>query len=989
MYLLRLSLLLCLLAPPHAVWSQQYNFRNWMLEDGLPQSQVNGMLQDDKKQLWLATRGGVSKFDGSTFLTYTRQQGLSSNNISCLFQDSRKRLWIGTSDHGLNLYTNQHFRHFNSLPDTGILAVAEDATGQIWVATKKGLYFLADNGFRLYSQLPLQPYTALLTTPAGEVWVGSKTAGLYALGKQPRHYTAANSDLGSNSITSLLLHQGQVWVGTQQGLARISKGKLTRQRLPRSVSSPAVSSFTQDQYGNLWIGLTTDGLLKLSNDSITHITRQNGLRTNHVTALASDTEGNVWIGTDGYGLQQYKAPWFVHYFDFAGNTESRVTALAQDMHGRVWLGTDDGHAAYVQDGNKLNWLYTDVWPVGTTLYNMWVQNSDNVWVCTSNGLWNLTPKTVRHYTVADGLPSNTIYQCMPDSAGNLWFATANGVATRTGNTFRQVTTGTADSPQRVFCILNDRKNNLWFGTESGVYRLVSGKLQRPPELSAYPMEEVTAMAEDKTGNLYFGAFNFGIVVLRAAKDSYLVNSGWGLPNEGVRNLYVDTADNLWVGTSRNLLKIQLDSLRRKRKLSYRVFSYQDGFRGIEVGYNAITQTPDGTMWFGTAKGLTKYLPQLDRPNKECPQLLLTDILLYQKPTEWRKLGYKTDSASGLPLKLHLPFNQNHVTFSFHGISLSSPTEVRYKYRLVGNEEQWSAVTRQTYATYANLGPGKYTFELMARNGDGIWTPQPLTYTFTIVPPIWRREWFIGLMLLVLAGIILSVVRLREQNLVKMNSLLEMKVRHRTTMLERKNLEKETLLQEIHHRVKNNLQIVISLVNLQARHVEDPQTRDVMRAIQSRVRSMAILHERLYRHDDLGQIDLEDYFKGICESLYAAYGIDPARIALHLQILPIKTDIDSAITLGLIVNELVSNSLKYAFPNEHNGALWVSLKYNDNQHYTLVVADNGKGLPDDFASRKSQSFGLQLVSTLSRKLKGEMYFENNNGTKSTLHFVLPS
>lgn len=957
----------------------------------MPQSQVRDVLQDNKKQLWIATRGGVSRFDGSTFYTYTKQQGLSSNNISCLFQDSRGRIWAGTSDHGLNLFKDERFRHIKSnsgLSGTDINDIAEDTLGRVWVASAQGLYYSAGSRFMKYLGLPDQAYTSLLVTPAGDLWAGSKSDGLYHIGGQPRHFTVYNSPLASNSITSLALHHGRVWVGTSLGLASILNGKLSTYSLPRTVSPPAVSSFTKGLYGDLWVSLENNGLLKIEGDSLTHITRLNGLRTNHINTLASDEEGDIWIGTDGYGLQQYKSPWFVHYFDFGKITEPRITALTHDAQGRVWFGTDDGLAAYVHS-NQLKWLQKNIWPDGTTLHNLRVQQQDSVWVCTSNGIWHLTPGTNRHFTVADGLPSDTVYQCVPDAAGKLWFATANGAATLADSTFTQIKASAGEAHMRIYCILPDSKGRIWFGTESGVFRLMNGRLQHPPELQSYPMEEVTTIAEDRTGNLYFGVFNYGIVMLRPQGGSSLLNAAAGLPNEGIRSLYVDDRDNLWAGTSRSLLKIRLAPLRRNGQLSYRAFTSQDGFSGIEVGYNTITQTPDGTLWFGTVKGLTKYIPALDRHNKVYPQVTLNNILLFLKPTDWSKLGYKLDTVTKLPQHLRLPHNQNHITFNYHAISLSAPDKVRYKYKLTGYEEQWSPVTRQSYATYANLAPGTYTFELLARNNDGYWTPGPLRYTFAIIPPLWRREWFIGVLLLLAAATILSVVRLREENLVKMNSLLEMKVQHRTGMLERKNREKETLLQEIHHRVKNNLQIVISMLNLQARHVEDPLALDVMRAIRGRVRSMSLLHERLYRHDDLGQIDLEDYFRSICESLYASYGIEEQQVALQLEVPPIKADIDAAITLGLIVNELISNTLKYAFPVGQKGLLHIQLKHNDNGHYTLFVSDNGRGLPEGFALRKKQSFGLQLVTSLSKKLNGEIVFSNDNGTKTILHFVLPS
>ncbi|MBC5992895.1 ligand-binding sensor domain-containing protein [Pontibacter cellulosilyticus] len=985
---------LCVLQSIH-VGAQQYNFRNWTLEQGLPQSQVNDILQAHTGHLWIATRGGVSRFNGKQFYTYTNESGLTSNNVSVLFEDKQNNIWIGTSDRGLVKYTAGKFRKYGAeqgFKANTVFDITEDTRGNIWFATEEGIYYLNNNSFTKYTTLPEQPYTSVVVMPDNTVLAGSQTDGLHRAGSTgTTHYNTENSPIPSNHITTLYQDKNQdVWIGTEEGAAIFSDTTLSAFKIPINRPDLGVSSFLHDLYGNLWIGLKQNGLVKYDGKSYTYFARQNGLRSKRINTLAADKEGNIWIGTNGYGIQQYTSPWFIHYFDFAELNEPRVTALTSDNKGRIWVGTEEGNTAYL-DGGRLNWNLNTLWPEGTTVHRIAVMEDQTTWVATSNGAWNVTPLGARHFTIDNGLPANEVYQCMPDEKGNIWMATANGIVCYTNGAFKKYKLPGILPVAKIHHMLRDSKNQLWIAASTGVYKLVNGEIIKAPELEQFQLEEVTSIAEDKYGVLYFGGFNYGIAVLNDKWEKpKLLTKDEGLPNEGVKGLFVDDKDNLWVGTSRNVLKVLLPPLRQHQKLSYRSYSGANGFRGIEINNNAITQTPDGCIWFGTTKGLTKYLPTLDRPNKIYPKVSINEIMLYQKPTDWQQLGYKSDSISGLPINLRLPHTQNHLTFDFHAICLSGPEQVKYKYRLKGYQDQWSAATDQSFASYPNLTPGNYNFELIAQNNDGYWTPKPYVYAFSIVPPIWRREWFIGVLLLVVAGAVLSIVKLRERSLVKMNTLLEMRVNHRTRLLERKNREKEMLLQEIHHRVKNNLQIVISMLNLQSRYVQDPQATDVMRALKSRVRSMAILHERLYRHDDLGAIDLDDYFRGICESLYEAYGITEEQVHLDLSVPSIKVDIDTAITLGLIVNELVSNSLKYAFTDRNQqGQLRIVLKQDHNGRFTLTVSDNGRGLPVDFEQKMKNSFGLQLVSSLSKKVNGRIDFKNNNGTNSILYFVLPS
>ncbi|MEJ8757940.1 two-component regulator propeller domain-containing protein [Pontibacter sp. H259] len=987
---MRILYLLCLLLiSVHAVFAQQYNFRSWTLADGLPQSKINDILQDHKMQIWVATRGGISRFDGNAFHTYTKQQGLASNNTTCLFQDSRKNIWVGSVDNGLSRFDGASFTIYSTnagLPIAGITCITEDKLGKLWVATDSGIYTLAGSKFIKAPDFPVTAYKVIYTDPEGRLWAGSKTAGLYKLeaGKL-QHF----KDFESNSITALYAEKGtgKLWVGTVKGAAYIAQNKVHQFALPASVTQPAVSDFTTDAYGNLVIGLQLQGIVSVKKDVVQHLTKSNGLSSERITALLTDAEENLWLGTDGYGIQQSRAQWFLHYFNLEKVKEPTITALAQDTKGRVWFGTDNGDAAYMQN-EKLTTLDSKVWPQGTALYSMWVRSEKDVWVSTSNGIWNLTPAKAKHYTTDQGLPANEVYFIAADAQDKLWAATEKGIAYLNGNTFIPVTSRTSNNGVRANHLYRDRQNRLWAGTEKGIYLIKDNQLQSVKLLADKQLTNITSITECSKGWLYFGSSANGLLAYHEQTGkTNLFTLANGLPDESIKTLYTDRQNNLWIGTNSNVLKVDLPYFWQTQKLKFRTYNGRNGFNGMEVSNNGITQTPDGKIWFGTSRGLTQYIPELDRINKAAPELILTDIRLFMKPANWKRMGITVDKTSRLPTNLRLPYKYNHISFFYHGISLSAPAEVKYKYMLTGHDKQWSDVTKQPFATFTNLPPGAYTFKLKAQNNDGYWTPQPLNYTFSVVPPLWRREWFIGIILLVATGLVLSVIHFRERSLVKMNSLLEMRVNHRTRMLERKHREKELLLQEVHHRVKNNLQIVISLLNLQARHVKDPEAQEVMQAIRSRVRSMALLHERLYRHDDLEQIDLESYFNEICESLYLAYGISEERISLHLNIPPIKVDLDSAITLGLIVNELISNALKYAFPGEAAGKLGIDLKQLTATEFELIVWDNGVGSPEP--GNQQQSFGLQLVSSLSKKLNGRLDIKNINGTKAILFFVIPS
>jgi len=204
-------------------------------------------------------------------------------------------------------------------------------------------------------------------------------------------------------------------------------------------------------------------------------------------------------------------------------------------------------------------------------------------------------------------------------------------------------------------------------------------------------------------------------------------------------------------------------------------------------------------------------------------------------------------------------------------------------------------------------------------------------------------------------------------------------------------EKETLLKEIHHRVKNNLTVISSLLNLQSRYIKDKDDLKMFMESQSRAKSMAIIHQKLYASSDLKHIDFDDYIKTLATDIFEVYVQNPSDVNIFFDVEDIKLDINTSIPLGLILNELLTNTLKYAFPHNENGAsiiqngkITVKLHKNDGG-YRLTVEDNGIGLPADFDINKNSSLGLQLITTLTKQIDGHVSYSSDGGASFTIDF----
>jgi len=199
-------------------------------------------------------------------------------------------------------------------------------------------------------------------------------------------------------------------------------------------------------------------------------------------------------------------------------------------------------------------------------------------------------------------------------------------------------------------------------------------------------------------------------------------------------------------------------------------------------------------------------------------------------------------------------------------------------------------------------------------------------------------------------------------------------------------EKEVLLREIHHRIKNNLQVISSLLSLQSRYIKDKQIFEMLKESRNRVKSMALIHEKLYQSKDLTRVNFTEYIRDLTADLFRSYRVNPNAITLKIDVSNVLLKVDTAIPSGLIISELVSNSLKYAFPEDRKGEIHIDFCSDNDNKFTLMVSDNGIGFPKNLDFRNTESLGLQLVITLTDQLEGTIELNRSEGTKFRIMFT---
>lgn len=341
--------------------------------------------------------------------------------------------------------------------------------------------------------------------------------------------------------------------------------------------------------------------------------------------------------------------------------------------------------------------------------------------------------------------------------------------------------------------------------------------------------------------------------------------------------------------------------------------------------------------------------------------------------------------------IELAYKKNSIRLSYSIPYYRHPDKIQYQYRLEGFEEGWSEWTYKTQKEYTNLPAGKYVFQVKAMNGF-LTQSEVGQIKIKILAPWYQTWWAYLFYLLLFIGFIGFILILNSKRLKAENQKLEETIKERVKEIQEQKsviaqslVEKESLLKEIHHRVKNNLQIIANLLYLQSGKFQDENIKNVLEEGQGRVRSMALIHQKLYENEDLKSIPFGEYILELVNEIKTSFGELAASVTVKVDAQEAFFDVDSAVPLGLIINELSTNAFKYAFEGKEEGQFNIFLT-RSGEEYELHISDNGKGIPDEIDIRKTRSLGLRLVRILSEQLEGEYSFESESGMSFKLKFV---
>jgi ligand-binding sensor domain-containing protein/signal transduction histidine kinase len=965
-----------------------YSFTNFGVNQGLPHAIVNDFLETRNGELWIATNAGLVLFnpkgEPAARVVYANDKAQPAPMFTVVPEDE-------------------------DLGASAINVLLEDRSRAIWCGTRKHLYRLerSDNRFRLLSAdmgtaggHPTEVYVYdLLEDRSGSLWVAAAN-GLFRRWPDGRidHYTKRDG-LPDDVIHDLLEdHQGRLWAATRLGgffrfVADNTRGPVVAEVYNKQKGLPTdwvFQLFETSDY-KFWIA-TNFGLIAFFPEQDEHgqrfgvYTKRHGLSFQEVTALNEDSGGNLWLGTNTAGAMKLARDGFVTYDEQDG--VDSVGAIFADRAGGVCFRgyvLGDKHAS-IFDGGKIDLLHSGeitywqtlgrydgqqfTWFVPSVLKGKnfgWVREGLTLqarngewWVAMHGQLYRFPaadifaqivkarPLAVYGEETTEAAPQ--IFRIFEDSQGRIWISSFDSAGNRLGrwepgNQTLSDLSGAASLPSlkedlaRSFA--EDRAGNIWIGFNTGLARYRDGAFTFFTTKDGLSPGPINYLYTDHAGRLWLGFSRSGLVRVddpateRPAFTSY--TTAEGLSSNSVDVITEDLSGDIYAGTGRGLDRLDPATGR------VRHYTTADGL--ASGSFLAALRDRNGVLWFGTHNGLSRFVPGTHEAGAPLP-ILISGVRIAGLSQPLSALG---ESEIRLP---DLAADQNQIQLDFVGLRFAPGDVLHYQYKLEGANADWGSPTEQRTVNYASLAPGHYRFLVRAITSEGTVSAAPAAVSFTILPHIWQRWWFLTLVALTMILMIYFAYRYRLRRLIELE-----RVRTR-------------IASDLHDDIGSNLSLIAGLSEVlrqQARQI-DSQIAERLSVIANASRqSVEAMGDIVWavnpKRDNL--VDLAQCMRRFANDSFTARNVEFRFDAPHAN-QNVKVDAETRREVFLLFKECVNNIARHsecksvdAFLKIERG--WIVLKLSDDGHgFEAASVDHGHGL--ESMHRRAERLGGRVEVT---------------------------
>ncbi|RYE33107.1 MAG: response regulator [Sphingobacteriaceae bacterium] len=714
---------------------------------------INTICEDANGNVWAGTRlMGVSRYDRlhDSFVSYKNSiqdpASLSNDNVKVVYKDNKANLWIGTAD-GLNLFnskTGKFKRYLTSSLAQGysdITAVFEDEKHHFWIGSQNGLILLDVNSgkFIRFSEKKKSPYgnnnqiTAILEDDDKNIWIGTKN-GLNLVDRKQQSYSyypiEPDENLAGNINSIFCLAKAKhnkFWIGSNTTLQLFDAGKRKLIHVSDKTNGESmmpdcgISSLMEDNAGILWIGTTSEGVFKYDrNLSIFPAYRaslnNNPSAINVIRSITEDYKRNLYLGTDK-GLQYFDISkgTYGYYKHDATNSYSLsnnyvVTVLASKKNNLVWIGTYD------------------------------------------SGLDCLDPRTgkFKHYAIGHQpgqLEGKSIYGLFEDKKGNIWFSPEDGGVYEIRQSDKKMlrylhqknnSNSICDNTMQAF--YEDHEGNIWMGGYNFGISIYNPEKHSFTHIntrnSKLTSDVISAFYEDKLGNMWIGTMDGGLNQYIINKQDFVAyTEKEGAIDNTINYIAGDSGGNIWISTIHGIFRLNPVTKRFKN------YGYHNGLKSLEFNLGTGAALSNGRIAFGNINGFNIVDPKQLHFNNNKPVVAITGFELFNKRIVPGAKDSPLMQSISSTKEIKLNHSQSMFSIDFAALDYTIPENNTYAYKLDGFDNEWRYVGYERKATYTNLDPGEYIFNVKAANENGIWNEKETKIKITIVPPYWMTWWF--------------------------------------------------------------------------------------------------------------------------------------------------------------------------------------------------------------------------------------------------------
>ncbi len=970
--------------------SQSLNFEDYAItqfgmEDGLPQSTVSDIIQTQDGYIWLATLGGLVRFDGNSFTTYDRSNtpGMESDRILKIYGDNEGGIWLFPEDTESRLFRFKDGKCVKfpvKQNAVGTLNIYEDNSGNMWVRADDLIWKYKEGDLK---RIPVStdPDTVeqVLNDPGG-VWIGNKNDLLKTSGDQVA--LIFDSVLDRNSgIVEIIEHPTnpkRLIIGTSMdGVIEIGKDGtvFSTYNLPYGY----FLNFKVDNNKTIF-GLTAEGITFLENGKFKRFDPAILESDVRLRSIIQDNEGNYWVGTDGDGLFKLRKTIISMIDKDDGLENEKMLSLTKLEDGTMLLSTNCG-GVFEWKNNRATLSAVQKYYHSACNWSVFQDSKNRIWIGGANPyVTNALDEPGRVFGSEDGYTGFTVFAMMEDSKEQVWITTANGIFIYKGGFIKKYTSEDGLYVDHASSLFEDEEGVIWVGTKGGLNTIQNGKVSKIKLVSDSSGDNnlrqpwVRAIHEDKEGRMWFGTYGHGLFSLSDGEVTNLTTHS-GLFDNIVSHIVEDENGNFWMGSNRGISRVHHEELLafiNGETQSVRSYSYgtAEGMNSAETngGFQPSTVVDSlGNIYFPTVAGVAVVSTEEVKRNEIPPPVFIEHV--------------KTNEAE-IPISstITLPYNNPYLEINYTALSFTAPKKVEFKYRMSGLSDEWIEAGNRRTALYSKIPPGDYTFQVIASNNDGVWNMEGASLAFTVVPPFWQTTWFYSILFILFISTGPAVYYIRVNKLKTEN---ERQKKFTEQLIESQENERRRIASDLHDGLGQQILVIKNRAELAQRQIHDPkeiaeQLEEIMLSAVSSIGDVRSISHAL-RPVHLEKFGLTESLNNMCDQLQ---DISPPEWSYHIDDIDGIIPKEKEINFYRVLQEGVKNVINHADAEQAS----LMIRRTDTTINT-VLWDDGKGF-DPKVQKKYGGLGFLGMNERIETLGGTIDVESSPGSGTVIKIIIP-